>query len=396
MASADPQLFGILERRAASGADMSSGTHYRAIAAAVVPAVVLWGGCTVQTETAPPPEPHIARNGVELTAELTPSAPVVAVLDFGAPVNIVGSRRAFVRVRTPDGREGWAPKSMLIAPQAHRRMELLKERTAELAAQGRAHALDTLNVHLEPYRWSPTLYQLRKDEGAEVLRKQLVARLPHKPAPNDPPPEPVGQDDWYLVRLANGYPGWLLAGRTYSGIPIEVAQYAEGRRIVAYFPIGEVYDPDIGETKKTWLWMQTARPNQPHDFDRLRVFQWKKSRHAYATIKLETGFEGYLPVKVTPRLETGRGTGVGFSILVSKDERQFVRTYVHIRNRVYRVGEEPAPGIPELPAIDRIEPTPGPKPPALMQRFKNLLTAGALGARSRFASLGSRVFSTGD
>ncbi len=338
-------------------------------------AVALCIGCVAQTEPAPAPEPYIARNDVELTVDLTPSAPVAAALDFGTPVRIVDSRRAFVRLRTPDGREGWAPKSMLIDPQTHRCMELLKERAADSAGQGRAHALDTLNVHLEPYRWSPTLYQLRKDESVEVLRKQSVARLPYRPRPNERPPEPTGQDDWLLVRLANGYPGWLLAGRTYSGIPIEVAQYAEGRRIVAYFPIGEVYDPTVGETRKTWLWVQAARRNQPHDFDRLRVFQWKTRRRAYATIKLETGFEGYLPVKVTPSLETGQGTGVGFSILTAKDERLFRRTYVHVRNRVYRVGEEPAAEIPELPTIERIEPpAPESEPPALLERFKGFLT----------------------
>ncbi len=339
-------------------------------------ALALWGGCAGQIEPEAPEYPYFTRNGVELTSDLEPSAPVDAVLDFETPVKIIDSWRAFIRVRTPSGCEGWMPKAMLIDPEMHRRMKLLKERTADFVDQGRVHALDTLNVHIEPYRWSPTLYQLRKDEGVEFLRKQLVARLPHKPDPNKRPPEPTGQDDWYLVRLANGYPGWLLAGRTYSGIPIEIAQYAEGRRIVAYFQIGGVRDPDIDETKKTWLWMQIERRNQPHDFDRLRVFQWKKSRRAYATIKLETGFKGYLPIKVMPRLEAEHGTGVGFSILVSKDERQFVRTYVHVRNRIYRVSEEPAPGIPELPRVERIEPTPGPNPPTLTDRFKNLLAGG--------------------
>ncbi len=357
---------------------LAESASYRVVTAAVVLATALCGGCAAPSEPPGPQETYVTRNGVELAAELAPSAPVVAALDFGTPVQIVNSHRVFVRVRTPAGYEGWAPKSMLLDPEMRRRMELLKERTADFPGQGSAHALDTLNVHIEPYRWSPTLYQLRKDEGVKVLRKQLVARLPHEPDPNERPPQPEKQEDWYLVRLANGYAGWLLAARVYSGIPIEVAQYAEGRRIVAYFPIGEAYDSDIDATKKTWLWVQAAQPNRPHDFDRLRVFQWRKNRRAYATIKLETGFVGYLPIEVMPRLETKHGTGVGFAIPIAKGERRLVRTYVHVRNRVYRVGEEPALGIPELPRIERrVEAAPEPKPPTLMERFKKLLAAAS-------------------
>lgn len=324
------------------------------------------------SEESTPQDSLITRNGVELTADLAPAAIASATLDFGTPVEIVDSYRTFVHVRAPDGREGWTSKSMLIDLEMQRSINLLKEQAASSAGQGRVHALDTLNVHVEPYRWSPTLYQLQKDEVVETLRKQLVARLPHKPVPNKPSPEPEQHDDWYLVRLANGYSGWLLAGRTYSGIPTEIAQYAEGRRITSYFEIGQVYDSDSDEAKATWLWTQVTGPNQPYDFDRLRVFQWKQNRHAYATIKLETGFIGYLPVTLIPAFETDRGTGVGFSILVSKDERRFVRKYVHVRNRVYRISEEPAPEIPEPIKIEEVEPPP--QPLTLMEKVKNFLT----------------------
>ena len=36
------------------------------------------------------------------------------------------------------------------------------------------------------------------------------------------------------------------------GIPDEVAQYAEGHRIVSYFALGETQDGD--QKKTTWLW----------------------------------------------------------------------------------------------------------------------------------------------
>ena len=98
-------------------------------------------------------------------------------------------------------------------------------------------------------------------------------------------PSGAPREDWFLVRLPTGAAGWLLGSRTYSAIPIEVAQYAEGRRILSYFGLGPVVDSLTGESKETWLWVQGPRERQDYDFDRIRVFRWSNHRDAYQTIK---------------------------------------------------------------------------------------------------------------
>ena len=330
---------------------------------------ILLGGCAPESEQPPLPEAFIARNTVEISKELLPNAPVVATLKLGTRVEIAARRRRFVKVRTTSGVEGWTQDSKLITPEIRDLMQQLSDQTASDPAQGAVHALQTLNVHLEPQRWSPTIYQLQEDEGAQLLRHQVSQRLPNPPEPGKPPPSPTGLDDWYLLRLSNGQPGWVLTTGVYSGITDEVKQYAERRRVIAYFPLGEVEDRS-GHRKKTWLWTQIGRSKQQHDFDLYRVFMWSRNRGVYQTIRLERGLTGYLPVVFHPKLETERGTGPGFSITVERKGKRTSRTYVLIKYRVHRVSEEPAPpltaAIRLTHKVKKIE-----QPPTMLDRVLN-------------------------
>ena len=335
----------------------------------VLPLFALLAGCAPESEPPPLPEAFIARNTVEISKELLPNAPVVATLKLGTRVEIAARRRRFVKVRTTSGVEGWTQDSKLITPDIRDLMRQLSDQTAADPEQGRVHALRTLNVHLEPQRWSPTIYQLQEDEGAQLLRHQVSQRLPNRPEPGKPPPSPTGLDDWYLVRLSNGQPGWVLTTGVYSGIPDEVKQYAERRRVISYFPLGEVEDRS-GNPKKTWLWTQVGRSKQQHDFDLYRVFMWSRRRGVYQTIGIERGLTGYLPVVFHPKLVTKRGAGPGFSITVERKGKRASRTYVLIRYRVYRVAEEAAPP-PAAPIrlarkVKKIE-----QPPTMFERILN-------------------------
>lgn len=308
-----------------------------------------------------------ARNQVELQKELLPRSPIVATLARGEEVAIIGRRRRFVRVRTNSGSEGWTQDSKLITPEIRDYMERLIAQSASMPPQGAVRALDTLNVHLEPYRWSQTIYQLREDEPVELLRHRVVDRFRDPPAAGKPAPQPIGVDDWYLVRLADGQPGWVLAGSVYSAIPDEVLQYAERRRITSYFQLGEPREGNDGKPRPTWLWTQIERSKQSYDFDRFRVFMWSRRRQGYETIKLERGLIGYLPVVVSDRVDTGSGSYPGFTMTVEKDGRRIERTYALVNQQVHFVGERPAVVLPQPVEPPRQQP-PAPNP-SLWQRL---------------------------
>lgn len=336
------------------------------VSAALFGACLLFSSCTARTETTSAEPAWTARSEVEIREELGPRAPVIANLPLGTEVDIIGRRRKLVRVRVGENLEGWAHSDELISEEVKKRLEILTDRTHVLPSQGRLQAFAELNVHLEPYRWSPTIYQLRADEAVDLLfRKRVVRREQGTVAM---PPE-APREDWYLVRLPTGAAGWLLGSRTYAAIPIEVAQYAEGRRILAYFGLGPVTDQTTGEPKETWLWVQSPRDRKDADFDRLRVFRWSNHRNAYQTIKLERGIEGYLPITMLNSVKVKKGEGPGFRMVVNRDGVRLARTYALVGQRVYLASEEPAP--PPIQIEERVAlPVPGPpKPPSLSERL---------------------------
>jgi hypothetical protein len=326
-------------------------------------------GCTAKTEPPAVEEAFVARSSVALLEDLHPASPIVAQLEMGDRVRILGRRRSFVRVRTDGGAEGWAKTTELMLPEVRDLVMQVREQTLNDPSQGEVRALQTLNVHLEPYRWSPTIYQLSADEGAEMLRHQTVDRLAEKPEPGKTAPPASGQDDWYLLRMQTGRAGWVLASGVYSAIPEEVAQYAERRRIVSYFAL-EGEGESSADANKTWLWTQSSADNQPHDFDLLRVFLWSRQRQAYQTARIERGLRGYLPVVLHQRVEAERTAGPGFSVVVENKRGERVqRTYALLRNRVTLVSEQPAPA---PPAPIRFATPEAPAPPSTF--MDNLLS----------------------
>ncbi len=339
---------------------VDSGDYSRAVLFILL-AALLASGCPTRKDGPRVEVAYVARDGVKLRAELRPDAPIVVTLTLGERVEVVEHKQRYVRVRTQAGLAGWTLESRLATRELRWKMDQLLQQTRSEPSQGTYRALDRLNVHLEPYRWSPTIYQLQEDEGSELLRHRLVDRQSRPPERVEPPPAPTGLDDWYLVRTSNGRVGWALTTGLYSAVPDEVKQYAERKRITSFFALDAVDDRRQPDPKTTWLWTQIDRPKQPHDFSLIRVFMWSRRRQAYTTIKLERGLTGFLPVRVYDRLVTDRGTGPGFTITVGKKGERVARTYVLSNYRVHRVEEKPAG--PPPPRIRFVKPAP-PRQPA--------------------------------
>lgn len=281
---------------------------------------------------------HVARDEVAIRAQLAPASEILATVRMGDRLEILERRRGSVRVRSADNVEGWTGAHALVTAETKERMDRLRERSAGLTSQGEVHALDVLNVHLGPVRESETIYQLEEDEPAQLLARRLTI-------------DGERQEGWFLIRLATGHAGWVLETRVYSGIPVEVAQFAEGRRIVAYFALGEIEDAGLGESRTTWLWTQSPGRNSDTDFDRIRVFRWNTRARAYHTVKLETGLRGYLPLTV--RSSSG-GSDAQFDVLVERDNKFFKRSYELDGARVTLVEETPA----DRPVLELEEPQP--------------------------------------
>src|SRR5262249_39637589 len=150
--------------------------------------------------------------------------------------------------------------------------------------------------------------------------KSPVKRSPRKEELVETPAVPM--EDWWLVRDSQ-HAGWVLGRYLDVDIPLEIAQYAEGQRIVAFFVLTHVVDPAADRPDKNvpyYLVLLTPpRDGMPLDYDQARVFSWNFKRHRYETAYRERNVTGVLPVAVTNETFEKEGTLPVF-ILRVKDE----------------------------------------------------------------------------
>src|SRR6202043_3472617 len=104
------------------------------------------------------------------------------------------------------------------------------------------------NLHVTPGRDTEHLYQLASGAKVAILKRATA----EKQTGAAPPPkatrsgakaaaEPV-LEDWWLVRDDHARVGWVLARMVDVDVPLDIAQYAEGQRFVAFFVLDEVPD----------------------------------------------------------------------------------------------------------------------------------------------------------
>ena len=149
--------------------------------------------------------------------------------------------------------------------------------------------------------------------------------------------KPVILENWTLIRTNTNQVGWVLSRNLMMSIPDEVAQYAEGKRITAYFSLGDVNDEEKG-LKHDWLWT-TSSAATPYDFDGWRVFLWNRRHHRYETSYRQRKVEGYFPVHVDPA--DANTFGRTFELITRDEDGTFRRrAYLFDGVRVHLTGTE--------------------------------------------------------
>jgi len=220
----------------------------------------------------------------------------------GEAVQVLGRDRRFARVRTSGGAEGWLEQRYLVSQETYDAFQKLAEQTHNDPVQATAIAHNQSNIHLEPGRDAEHLYQI--DQGAKV--SLLKRASSEKPLPGGqaravkegatPPPPPM--EDWWLVRDDQGHVGWVLGRMLDVDVPIEIAQYSEGQRLVASFVLDHVRDDDKQVAQYLVLFTEN-KDGMPFDYNQVRVFTWNVRKHRYETAYRERNLNGILPVTVS-------------------------------------------------------------------------------------------------
>ena len=302
----------------------------------------------------------------------------VGTVHNGDRVEVLEKQRRFLRVRTDDGKEGWLEERSLVPQDIYDGFQKLADDNRNTPVQAHGTTRAELNMHLTPSRDAEHSISSRIGEGRdpearnrgeesaqagsgrEPGRPPLQARpkpaqtpaapttctaaesraasaSASKPAPkakskagekvhesrNKPlPGEPV-MEDWYLVRNSAGRVGWVLLRMVDLDIPLDVAQYAEGQRIVGYFVLNTVED-EGKQVPQYLVMLNEPKDGLAWDFNQIRVFTWNRARHRYETAYRERNLQGYLPVRTGHQQFDKEGDLPTFTIRTMNDQGQIV------------------------------------------------------------------------
>ncbi len=244
---------------------------------------------------------------VFLRDRLAPIFEKKGMVYLGDKVYVLEHKPRFARVRTDRGEEGWIADRYLVSSEDYEQFTKLQADYAKTPVQAHGTARNLLNLHLTPGRDTEHLFQLKEGDKVEIL-KRATAEKPKsmqpspaalkKPAKKDEEATGPALEDWLLIRGGDKQRvGWVLARMVDIDVPLEIAQYAEGQRIVASFVINQVQDAD----KKIPQYLVLLTDNKdglPWDYNQIRVFTWNLKRHRYETAYREHDLNGFFPVSV--------------------------------------------------------------------------------------------------
>lgn len=308
----------------------------------------------------------------------------VGTVRNGDRVDVLERAKRFVRVRTDSGTEGWIEQRSLVTQEVFDGFQKMAQDSTTASVQGHGTTRADLNMHLTPSRDGEHLYQLKEGEKVEVLRRATTDKnAPKPPPPPKPvaantkaqpggkqqptatattpatpassstanaapavpaasptgataaadkskaaaePPKPV-MEDWYLVRSPSGRVGWVLLRMIDLDVPLDVAQYAEGQRIVGYFVLNTVTENIDGVEKQEpqyLVLLNMPKDGLAWDYNQVRVFTRNRNKHRYETAYRERDMEGYLPVKTGHAVFEKEGDLPTFTIRKMNDAGQIV------------------------------------------------------------------------
>lgn len=273
------------------------------------------------------PDAYIADRSATLWSATAQVRRQVGTLGYGEKVSVLGSAGELTEVRAADGTEGWIDNRLLMAPALWTRVGQLLSDARNMPVQAKGHTRTISNVHIEPGRDSPRIFQFGRNVPVAVLRRQVTAvpssgsedaRVGDESAA--PAEEKTDLEDWALVlyspakggsgsSLGGAKPdagplisiaGWILSRFVELDPPRPIGDYtgAAGRRVVAWAQLDTVSDP-TGDKPQYVVAAAKGGEGQPCDFTSIRVYTWGSARMQYETSYADNNLCGRLPVRVS-------------------------------------------------------------------------------------------------
>lgn len=336
----------------------------------------------------------------------------------GDKVVVLEHGKRWERVRNDKGEEGWLQDRYLVGEDVFRGFQQLNRDHQKDPAQAHGVLRTDFRLHLTPGRDTDRLFLLKEGEKIDLLQRAAVSRAassappppvlqasavatgekseekqdasdaakedeteykskeqpaapveatkpvpaakklfkakPQTAAENQPAAPAIPMEDWWLVRTSEGHSGWVLGRMIDIDVPLDIAQYAEGQRIVSFFPLTTVHDAELNKDEAYYLVLLTEpKDGMPFDFNQVRVFSWNVKKHRYETAYRDRNIFGLLPVSVGKEQFENLGSEPTFTIHV-RDENgntagQKYRLEGVMVKRVLAPGETPVKAAPANP-----------------------------------------------
>ena len=272
----------------------------------------------------------------------------VGTVKNGDRVQVLERERRFERVRTDSGLEGWIEQRYVVPQQVYDGFQKLTQQEQNDPLQATGTTRNDTNIHLEPGRETEHLYQLNQGTKVSVFKRATAEKvLPGASIaqPANESAKPAILEDWWLIRDPQAHVGWVLERMVDLDVPLDIAQYAEGQRIVAFFVLNQVADADK-KVPQYLVALTEPKDGMPFDYNQVRVFTWNVKRHRYETAYRERNLDGVLPITVSQENFGKEGTLPVFVLRVKDDsgnvsERKY-KMITPIVRRVLAPGEQPA------------------------------------------------------
>ena len=307
----------------------------------VAAAAMLLAGCTRMHKVVADPDVYVTAKQAYLRDRVAAVSNRTGEVTNGDKLAVIGHQRRFLRVRAPNGTEGWIEEKLTANQAIADQFDGLKDQHLHDGIVATAVTRDEVYLHLSPGRETMHFFRLAENEPLSLLQRATVpktsavgvsaasekptaAKLPVRdsgstrsqtPVPADAggdepaaggPPQPV-MEDWWLVRDGKGETGWVYARMIDVTEPDTLARYAEGQRIVGAYILTHVEDPEsnivnngqpVTSIPEYVTVLSPFKAGLPYDFDQVRVFIWNVKKHRYETAYREHNIAGYLPVQI--------------------------------------------------------------------------------------------------
>jgi hypothetical protein len=273
------------------------------------------------------PSAYIADRSATLWSATAQVRRQVATLGYGEKVSVLSRAGELTEVRSADGTQGWVDTRLLMAPALWNRVGQLLSDARNMPVQAKGHTRTISNVHIDPGRDSPRIFQFGRNVPVAVLRRQVAAAPSSGSEQGRPSDEPASSaegksdlEDWVLVLYSSAnapsdsasakaqpdagpsmpIAGWVLSRFVELDPPPPVGDYtgAAGRRVVAWAQLDTVPDP-TGEKPQYVVAAAKSGEGQPCDFTSVRVYTWGAQRKQYETSFAGNNFCGRLPLRVS-------------------------------------------------------------------------------------------------